>query len=400
MFVRVLKGAFLVCALAAGAGHAQTAAEVGGPRELPPPGFSGQQFVDSRGCVFLRAGLGGTVNWVPRVDASRKAMCGYPPTFAGGTRMAAAAEPAPTPAPAPAARTMPAENPAPVRVADREPPPESYTPAPVAGLAVPMMPRAQVVAAAPAAPVATPSFSAERIGCTRSAPVLQRLALTNGGSVLVCTRGDGTLEGLRAPIYPAGSPVGASLVQPGDGGDQMPSGQMAETGNTASGVRLADQGIRVPEGYKLAWEDDRLNPLRGVGTAAGQAAQDRVWTRQVPARPVEGDATRQADRGPSAPAGQTGVVTVSTKSQAVTETVAAPSAGRVFVQVGSFAVPENADGAASRLSALGLPVARSKARIGGKAVQVVLAGPFASTDAARGALSAARGAGFADAFIR
>ena len=84
---------------------------------------------------------------------------------------------------------------------------------------------------------------------------------------------------------------------------------------------------------------------------------------------------------------------VSTKS-------APAAAGGAYVQVGSFGVPANAEGASARLAALGLPVARSQGRIGGKSVQVVLAGPFGSAGEAQAALSAARRAGFGDAFIR
>lgn len=387
MFVKVLTGAILTLGMGAFAALAQSTADVGGPRELPPAGFTGQQYVDSRGCVFLRAGLGARVNWVPRVDRNRNAMCGYPPTMGGGTRQVAAAPaPAPMPAPAPVVRQQAPQ----VRVTAAEPPEASYVPAPVrvARPAVPMP--APVVAAAPA-----PQGGGVRVACTTAAPVAQRLRLTNGGSVIVCTRGDGTLEGLRAPIYPPGSPVGASLEAPS--GRVVPLGQPSGIGNGSAGARVADHTAVVPKGYKLAWEDDRLNPLRGVGTAEGQAAQDQVWTRQVPAKPVA-EAPRQrvvisAQNAPAQPAAKPRV-TQSTKS------VPAASGGRLFVQVGSFGVPANADGATARLAGLGLPVARSNGRIGGKAVQVVLAGPFGSAAEAQAALRAARGAGFGDAFVR
>lgn len=42
----------------------------------------------------------------------------------------------------------------------------------------------------------------------------------------------------------------------------------------------------IPKGYRLAWTDGRLNPLRGVGTPAGDAAMRLIWTDDVPARLV------------------------------------------------------------------------------------------------------------------
>lgn len=384
MFVKVLTGAILASVLGAFGALAQSAGDIGGPRELPPPGFAGQQYVDSRGCVFLRAGMAGRVTWVPRVDRDRRAMCGYPPSTGGRAVAAAEAEPAPAPTPAPA--------PAPRRVAAAEPPESSYVPAPVRVARPAAAPMAPVVAAAPVtAPLTVPRATAggqRRIACSTAAPVAQRLPLTNGGTVVVCTRGDGTLEGLRAPVYPPGSSVGASLSPP-EGARLVPLGQPSGIGSGSRAARVAQHSAPVPKGYKPAWEDDRLNPLRGVGTAEGQAAQDQVWTRELPARQqVEAPVAAQAP-----------AVTRSTKS-APAEAAPRAAAGGIFVQVGSFGVPANAAGASSRLAALGLPVAMSKGRIGGKAVQVVLAGPFGSAADAQAALRAARGAGFGDAFLR
>ena len=74
--------------------------------------------------------------------------------------------------------------------------------------------------------------------------------------------------------------------------------------------------------------------------------------------------------------------------------------GGAWVQVGTFGVPANAQGAAQRLSTMGLPVAKSKLNKGGKALEIVLAGPFGSVADAQAALSIARTAGFGDAFLR
>jgi len=68
-------------AMAATAASAQTRPG-SEPAEFPPASFLGKQYVDSKVCVFIRAGIDGNTSCVPRVTRSRTGVCGFKPTFA------------------------------------------------------------------------------------------------------------------------------------------------------------------------------------------------------------------------------------------------------------------------------------------------------------------------------
>lgn len=51
------------------------------PAEFPPASFVGKQYIDSKGCAFIRAGSQDEVVWVPRVTRSRELVCDMQPTF-------------------------------------------------------------------------------------------------------------------------------------------------------------------------------------------------------------------------------------------------------------------------------------------------------------------------------
>lgn len=325
----MLAKVIAVAGLVVGAGLSMALAEAPVPAELPPADYQGQSYVDSQGCVFLRAGYNGEEGWVPRVGQDRKAICGQTPTQVV-VKMASA---------------IGQVQEVPLRKADK---------------------------GKPNANVASP-YPPVTIGCPISVPVARRYATTDGGSVVLCTATNGSLTGARSPVYPAGSGVGAALSS------RKPVGVTVPLGKHGMSVPQMRAGMAVPDGYELAWKDGRLNPLRGKGTVAGQAAQDQIWTRDVPAVAVVGPAQPKA-------AGRT---TVSASNRR--------SASAIFVQVGAFGQPSNADGAAARVAALGLPVSRTTT---GTDMQLVYAGPFASGADAAAALRAARSGGFSDAFIR
>lgn len=62
---------------------AQALRKSGPPAEFPPASFKGKQYIDSRGCVYVRAGIDGNVTWVPRVNRQRQLLCGFRPSLSG-----------------------------------------------------------------------------------------------------------------------------------------------------------------------------------------------------------------------------------------------------------------------------------------------------------------------------
>ncbi len=390
MLLKVLTVASLAALCSVSVVQAQARA----PAELPPPGFAGQQYVDSRGCVFIRAGLGGQVNWVARIDGTRKPICGQTPSTvkmnAARRELAAPAPAAPAPAAVAAAPPVAA---APVRAVRSSVPAASYVPPPVTYGAPsplrpqPLAPRAVASAPAPAAlappavavaaprPVAPAAVVSRTAGCPDHAPVGKVYPLHRGGSLLVCASGPHRLTGLRA-----GDVERMAQIPPAPA-----TGYHAAPWGKARPAQMAEADLMTPPpGYKPAWRDDRLNPNRARGTAQGDQQMRQIWTDKVPQQ-----LTHPAHAQPRK-------VAVSSKAMPVAQ----GASGARFVQVGSFGVPENAARAVQRLQALGLPVQVGRGAIKGKPVQVVKAGPFSAPGQAEAALRAARAAGFGDAILR
>lgn len=190
--MRAFSGLAALAVVAGLAGGSALAADGTAPAELPPQGYTGNQYIDSKGCVFLRAGLGDTTTWVARLGRDRKPVCGYAPTAA------AAGEPV---APAAAAVAEPAAT---------EPPPATEVTVaakPAVAAAKPAAPRARKPAPVVTEPdtlalVATKRVGRESTYCTGGGAA-HRYLLSDGKRVTRCAPGKDEalafINGLGAP---------------------------------------------------------------------------------------------------------------------------------------------------------------------------------------------------------
>ncbi|RVT82688.1 SPOR domain-containing protein [Rhodobacteraceae bacterium CCMM004] len=415
--------AVLALALVAGGPLPATAQSFNGadvPTEFPPSSYTGRQYVDSRGCVYIRAGFAGAVEWVPRVSRRGKVMCGFQPSLPGRSAQAEAPVIRDAPAAAPPRQATVAAAPRVVR-------------APVA--ATPRVVRAPVVQAPAPVRRPTPQRTVRTVACPGAAPVSG--AYINPGARC----GPQTQLGWTG-LAPAATtlPAGTAVVS---GARRTVLGPPA--GSTVR-VPVPPQP-RVLPGYRAAWDDGRLNPHRGKQTLRGALQTALVWTQTVPRRLVDRatghDVTNRYNylvypytdynKQKADLAGGRKIVVITRAGRAVVDrsavrttadgrvvltskgAAAAPApkvqrptlavapkapaaAGGAYVQVGTYADPANAQRATARLRAAGLPVRQGQVRRGGKVLRVVLAGPFA--DGGQRALATARRAGFSDAFLR
>ncbi|WP_169052681.1 SPOR domain-containing protein [Pseudooceanicola onchidii] len=430
-----------------------------GPAEYPPASFTGKQYVDSEGCVFIRAGFEGQVTWVPRVARNRSQVCGFQPTNVAGATRAQPALPRSDVTEITAAvpeSGAPAET-APARVA-------SVAAAPAAAPVVAARPQVITPAPAPvAASVAGPTVRVARPAApvvrVPTAPVVEarpRVAAPVQTAPRAVTSVDDPCGDL--------SPVGRQYMERGNGGFALRCGPQSDYAPYAAGsARVVAAAPRViapsyaapaPAAVALPSYEKRAPVVVAAPAPVQARTTDRPVTRVVRARttgqgyvspqarvmpapaykervmaqdvripkgyrPIWEDDRLNPRRAEQTLAGKRQMELVWTKTlprrlvpveirpqgvavapnvssrSAAPKVDRAPISGR-YVQVGSFRTPSNAQATAQRLAAAGLPVTIRNDASG----QVVMAGPFGSDRAIGHALRTAQKAGFPGAFPR
>ena len=439
-FTSIVAIAALMSALGAGIAQAQSFRDQ--PAEFPSASYKGKQYVDSKGCVYIRAGIDGNVTWVPRVSRKRQGVCGFKPTNVQTAASAPAgavdapvqitvnSAPVAAKQPTVAARPLPQRKAKPVVVRQKAP---KVVRQPV--------PRSVDVPAAPItqAPVAVAQVPSTCAG--RSAISQQYSGSRTKGVVVRC--GPQT-----APILPSTAQVAVTGTAPSHvsttrrvTAPAKPAPAHAYTRIVPKHVAINRQNtyanVAVPKGYRPVWEDDRLNPKRAEQNLAGRSQMLLIWTNTVPRRLINqktgqdvtarlplvypytsveqqrrdlGDVTFAKRNGQlvkrivrnknAAPAKRKPVYSSRSAPKPVATAPATPrAAGKTYVQIGVYGDNANAQRAAQRIARMGMGARIGKSTRGGKTYLSVQAGPFGASSAPA-ALGKLRGAGYGDAYIR
>lgn len=292
--LRLLSVSTLALGLGLASADAQNFRNSKGPAETPPASFKGKQYVDSRGCIFIRAGYGGQVTWVPRVSRDRKHVCGARSNAQPTTKTAKAA-------PRTATKVVRGKPPANAQVISRtvrvEKPKAAAKPqtrvvrrtvqAPkVQTRVVRQQPKTQtrVVRRTVAAPKQQKVVRRSVAAPQQQQQVVRRQAVAQPKVVYRCSGA----SDFSSQFINKGARCGP---QSGKSRTVVREELSPQSRNTHRGQLKGPQGVNrkiaearmpVPKGYKKAWSDGRLNALRGVGTTSGKAQMGLVWSNTVP----------------------------------------------------------------------------------------------------------------------
>lgn len=454
-FTRLVAIALTAGVLTTGAAEAQIKRTQ--PAEFPPASYTGKQYVDSKGCVFIRAGIDGTVSWVPRVTRARKIICGFTPSLGAQTAAAAPApaapstqveqitiEPAAAPAPAVeatvASAPVPAA-PAPQVVRQTAPKPALRKPAAKPLVITNPIVEAEVQPApapAPTRKVIRRKAQAQQVAtaCPNASPLSQEYLRGTERSPVRC--------GPQAAPIVGGSYRTAAVPQTRRVLRRQQAAQVTSSVTDTTRIvpkhvainRINTTNVKVPHGYRSVWTDGRLNPKRAEQNLRGRGQMLLVWTNTVPRRlidrrsgrdvtatvplvyPYLDVATQSKSLGEVSIVRKDGqvvkrVVRNSAKPRTTYSTRSAPkvtakvparakpaAGGKRFVQIGLFSTKAKAQRATQTLAGLGMRAQIAKVRYKGKTYLSVKAGPFANGGATQKAVNRLQGAGYTGARAR
>lgn len=314
------------------------------PAEMPPSDFTARQYIDSRGCVFLRDD---SANWAPRLARDGSPICGYPPTLS-------------------------------VRGIEGRPRLSALDPD--AGKT-----RSELVEQALSNAVLTNLRPGELVSDQRELETLPDMGPEPASSQ--------PMDQLKAALR------AAPAVREGMSRDIKPNRRLCELlGYDGKAVHDDKIGGDPTTGFCGSLPDSDLSRLsfaRPVGSALPSPS------RVAPAVRAE----RKAAPAPRvatvpAPARKVAAQPVVAVRKPVPPNVPMIPPGARYVQIGTYSNTVNADRAVQRVAGMGYPVLRGRDRAKGAEVQFIMAGPFDSREKIVRALDGLRKAGFRDAYPR
>jgi len=432
----VLAATAIALSCGSGIGQAQSLSKAV-PAEFPPSAYSGRQYVDSKGCVFIRAGVDGAVTWVPRVTRGRKQICGFQPSLSASAQAAVTAQRAP----APATATTTVATATPPKVVRRTTAPATTattttvrrvvattptyrrTPAPLPAPVKPEVP----VSVATVTTTTTTAAQPRRVSvatCTGASALSQKYLSSSRHSVRCGPQSaphvtERATASANATIYrhstAAASAATTTTYRTGTNTYAAPTYTTGVTRVAPKRVyanqKSSTEGVFVPEGYVAVWEDDRLNHRRVHQTYAGKAQMEAIWTNTTPRRLKKRNVTEAVIKDYSgltvpaysfrqtAPAATTVTRTAPSTPAAPAAKADSPASHR-YVQLGAFTDPANAKRVAQKLANSGLPARMGDVTRKGKSYTLVLAGPFSTQAALDNGMSRVRGMGYVQAVLR
>lgn len=368
------------------------------PAEPPPDDFASRQYIDSRGCVFLRDNAGA---WLPRVARDGAPICGYPPTFSargidGRPRLRALD---------PDAGRSRAEL---LEQALSETVLTNLRPGELAGDSNPMeklpdmgpepanaAPSLALKAALAAAPAVRHSMG-EALQPNRRLCQLLGYDDISGAQGRARDPSQGYCSSLResdlsrltfvrsvAEVRKENAPPAESA----EAGKAAPKAALPAAKGGKAAPKTADKpdskAVPAPAPAKTAAQKPGSDKASAQKAATGKPGAGNLKLKKIVPVPPKSAPVKEAAKQAVKPA-PPGII----------------PAGARYIQFGTYADADNADRAAQVVAQMGYPVMRGKDRVKGKDVQFVLAGPFGDRETIVRALDAIRRAGFKDAYPR